>query len=111
MRRSVLNLSRCTTDRPQPPSIDTRRGRENNLALFGAQARAAARGVLSALVTNPGHGCLQWDPSVADSGAGTWVASAAGVREAVERAYERQGGREQGTAEVVVVVENMDRIE
>lgn len=62
-------------------------------------------------MTKPGQGCLQWDPSVADSGAGTWVASAAGVREAVERAYKWQGGKGQGMAEVVVVVENMDRIE
>ncbi len=78
--------------------------------MFGAQARAAARAVLSALVTNPAHGCLQWDPSLAGSGSDSWVASSAGVKEAVAKAYARQGG-EGGGAEVMVVVENMDRIE
>jgi hypothetical protein len=66
--------------------------------------------VLSALVTNPSHGCLQWDPSVPGSGSQSWVASSAGVREAVARSYERQGGEGKG-AEVMVVVENMDHIE
>lgn len=85
-------------------------GRSAHLALFGAQARAAARGILAALVTHPGQGCLQWDCSVPGSGSQSWVASSASVRAALARAFARQGGVGKGR-EVFLVVENMDRIE
>lgn len=82
-------------------------GRENHLALFGAQARTAARAVLGEL-TN-GAGCLQWDPTQAVA-PGHWVTSPSQVQAAVGKAYQAVASTG-GSTDVVVVVEHMEKLD